>query len=498
MLNEIVENVKILCDNKVDNLAALNVLQAHLTYIFSIKDIKFKSIQNYNKAMPMAYYCLNFVPSGGVKNLLRNTIDYNIVSPVVDDYLKTYNNKRVEQLECQQVIELQGISDKVEARRKRQEQEQELKKVKEHKLLKTLTNATQASLYQTLSIINEEEYGSTLIYNSEFAEFYEDAIIGKDKTKKEFLSMLFNLYDGEYQSTNTVSTARENIYNIPAICVFLSDYRLLTENEKLSDNFKSYMARGMARRSFVYFSNSKNYYTDDFEYPNEQQKQIASDKLKGYSLKIKDIFDRLELHKTFNFNGECNKLINEYKKQVDKQISEFYKYTNRLSIENEILKLNIEHSTWKIIKLAVLYHILDTEGYSNLITPESFNKAVAFFNKTHNCLELLLKDKAITDYDKFYNYLITNVNRWVSKMELRSQNFVSSREFKMWFDDAVNSITDLAEKKGFEIATRTTGLRNQGVEVVLFEPEKYKFEPIDENKGKLIKLDTSDMEVSTI
>ena len=68
MLDSIVENIKILCDNKVDNLAALNCLQANLAYIFSIKDIKFKSIQNVVTAKPLAYYCLNFVPSGGVKN----------------------------------------------------------------------------------------------------------------------------------------------------------------------------------------------------------------------------------------------------------------------------------------------------------------------------------------------------------------------------------------------------------------------------------------------
>jgi hypothetical protein len=172
-----------------------------------------------------------------------------------------------------------------------------------------------------------------------------------------------------------------------------------------------------------------------------------------------------------------------------------------LSIENEILKLNLEHSTWKIIKLAVLYHILDTEGYSDIIEVGSFNKAIQFFNKTHNCLDLLLKDRSITDYDKLYNHLISNINHWVSKMELRGQNIVPARDFKMWFDDAMLNISEQAESKGFAVVSRSTGLRNQGMEVALFDPSVYRFDSkiIDGNeKGQLVKIDNSDIEVSTI
>ena len=501
MLNNIVENIKILCDNKVDDLSAMNLLQANLTYIFSIKDIKFKSIQNVVSAKPLAYYCLNFVPSGGAKNKLEDEIKSNIVVPVVDDYIKQYNNKRLEELECKQIMELQGIDDKVEARRKRQEQEAEKERVKNNPLKITFGNATQASIYNTLKIIKDMGYGSSMIYNPEFALYYEDAIINKDKTKKEFLDMLYNLYDGEYQSTNTVSTAREDIENLPAICIFLSDFRLYSENEKLATTFKGYLARGMARRSFIYFRNDINYYSADFKFPTEEEKLKSADILKGYSKKIKDIFDRLELHTTFNFNSEANKRINEYKIEVNKKIAEFYKYTNKLSLENEILKLNLEHSTWKIIKLAVLYHILDTEGYSNLITVDSFNKAVEFFNKTHYCLDLLLRDRSISDYDRLYNYLIANRNKWVSKMDLRNQNFVNSREFKTWFDDAMIAISEQAENKCFAIAQRATGKRNQGYEICLYQPELYRFDCREENnviKGDLIRLDNSDLEVSII
>ena len=75
MLGEIVKNLKVLCDYKINDLAALNILQAKLAYVFGLKDVKFKSIQNVSKSRPLAYYAFNFVPSGGVKNLLDSIID---------------------------------------------------------------------------------------------------------------------------------------------------------------------------------------------------------------------------------------------------------------------------------------------------------------------------------------------------------------------------------------------------------------------------------------
>ena len=503
MLDEIVKNLKILCDYKVNDLAVLNILQAKLCYVFSLKDVRFKSIQNVSKARPLAYYCFNFVPSGGVKNLLDSIIDDTLL-PFVNDYLKEYNNDRIDKLECEQVMELQNIHDKVELRRKKQEQETEMQKLKSNPLRRNITNATQAKLYNSLEIINEVGNGSIMIYNSEFANYYEDAIFNRDKTKKEFLDMLYNLYDGEYQGTDTVSTARSNLYNIPISCIFLSDYKLLSDNEKLSNNFKSYLARGMARRSFIYFMENENYYKNvkSRKYPSYDEKQEAIDNLKAYSKKIKDIFDNLVMHKEYLFNGEANDRINQYKRNIDITISEFYKYTDKLTANNEILKLDIEHSTWKIIKLAVLYHIIDSCGNGSFVKPSSFEKAVEFFEKTHKCLDLLLNNQVVNDYDNLYSFLVDNRNKWVSKTELRSQKFVAGRDFKSWFDEAMTAISVKIEEKGFAIAQRSIGKRSQGIEIALYEPELYKFRQIEVKdnkvKGELVKLDNKDIEVNTI
>lgn len=497
MLESIAEDLRIICDYKVSNIATLNILQSKLTQIMGFKGVKFQSIQNIGRFTPLAYFAFNFVPSGGAKNRLLSEIDLNLLK-FFNDYLKKYNEDRLDKLECDQTLRLQKITDKVELRRKKMECEAEVKAFAP--LKKEVTNATQAKLYKSLEIIKEAAAGSVMILNSEFANYYEDAILNKDKMKKEFLDMMYNLYDGEFQGTDTVSTSRENITNIPVACIFMSDYKLLLENEKLTGAFKSYLARGMARRSFIYFKKNENYYTENLNYATYDEKNAAIDRLKQFSEKLKLTFNDIKDGKEYYFNQDANDEINAYKKEVDKRIKEFYRYTNVLNLNQEILKLNLEHSTWKIIKLAVLYHILENPT-STFVTVQNFRKAVKFFNETHACLEEMLNDKLISDYDNFYNYLVENRNKFISKMDLRNQKFVPNREFKGWFDDALNNISEMCEEKGFNLVSRVTGKRNQGFEVALYEPDKYHFEAEFDGKfqkGRLVKLDNSDLEVSEL
>lgn len=497
MLEEIVKNLQIVCDYKINDIAAMNILQAKLTYIIGFKGCKFQSIQNVGRFTPLAYYAFNFVPSGGIKNRLLTEIDTNLLS-FFNQYLKKYNEDRFDKLECDWTLRLQKINDKVELRRKKMECDAELKAFK--KLKKEIANATQAKIYNSLEIINEAGEGSILITNTEFANYYEDAILNKDKMKKEFLDMMYNLYDGEFSGTDTISTSRENINNIPATCIFLSDYKLLLENDKLCNAFKSYLARGMARRSFIYYKKNENFYTQNIKYPSFDEKSQAIDNLKVFSNKLKLIFEQISSKKEYSFNQDANKAINEYKEKLNNRIKDFYKFTNVLSLDQEILKLNLEHSTWKIIKLAVLYHILENPS-SSFVTVDNFKKAISFFEKTHACLEEMLKEKLISDYDEFYNYLINKRNKFITKMELRNQKFVSNREFKTWFEEALTVIQQMADEKGFVMASRVTGKNNSGFEVCIYEPDKYRFEPEFDGKnikGKLVKIDTSDLEVSEL
>ena len=85
---------------------------------------------------------------------------------------------------------------------------------------------------------------------------------------------------------------------------------------------------------------------------------------------------------------------------------------------------------------------------------------------------------------------------------MRSQKFVAGRDFKGWFDEALTAISVKIEEKGFGLAQRAIGKRNQGTEIALYELELYKFKEteVKDNKikGELVKLNNKDIEVIEI
>ena len=117
MLNNITKSLKVLCDNKASEEAILNVLHAKLAHLFSFKAVKFNSYKNLNTSYPISYYGFNFVPSGGVKNLLINEIDNNLL-PFLRDECSNLNKKQKTDLECQHALDVSKIMDKTEKNRK--------------------------------------------------------------------------------------------------------------------------------------------------------------------------------------------------------------------------------------------------------------------------------------------------------------------------------------------------------------------------------------------
>ena len=287
-IKKIAKNINILCDNMVDEVAIINMLNAKLMHLMSFKGIKFQSIENLERPMPPSYYAFNFVPSGGVKNKLLMEIDR--LTPFYMDIINAYNEERYSELEKKHEQELYGLNASEEKALKK---EQYLEKKAFKELYWTVGDATQASIYNSMDIIANNGYGSTFLENTEFANYFEDAFLNRDKNKKEFLDMLFNLWDGEFVGTNTMTTARKNIKGISVSAGFMSDYKLILENSNLTRIFKSYCIRGMARRSWFYFSDKVNSYQKEYRMSTYEEKQNAIQELAIASKEIKEIYDKI-------------------------------------------------------------------------------------------------------------------------------------------------------------------------------------------------------------
>lgn len=498
-LNEIAKNLNIILDNKLEEEAILNILQAKLCHVLSFKNVRFKSSENLKTAFPISYYAFNFVPSGASKNRLLNEINNNLFY-WFEDELEKFHKERQTQLENEQDEYIFKKSDNYnenEFKKLKIQYEKEVENLK--KLPAEISASTQAAIYEYLAIMAKAKKGSILIKNTEFASFYEETIVSRDKDKKAFLNMLYNLYDGEYDASCAVSTNRENLKGLSVSCVLMSDYNLILQDNNLSKSFKSWLRQGMARRSFIYYKKGGN--RPKITCTTVEEKRKAYQYLADAGVLLKDIYNNIRENYIYEFSSELNNAVQQYKLDIMYKVDKLFEHTDVLDEETEIINLNLQSSAWKIIKLTVLYHIF-TNPTSILVQKESFDMAVNFFNKTNDFLFSLLDANSQSEYDLLYNYFTKNINKFVSKMNIRNKNFVHKNNFASWFnDETLTTLAEMAAKKKLGFVERVYGSKNQGREYALYEPDKYRFEAEFDGKfpkGRLVKIDNSDLEVSEI
>lgn len=486
-LDDISEQLKIICENKINEVAVKNILHAKLATVFSFKNITFTSYANMRNAKPISYYAFNFVPSGGVKGMLLDEINSTLLG-FYEEEIDKFNNERFESLENE--LELEMLDGTIGKSKELEDKKAELRLKKKcfKPLYSANTSGSQAKIYEHLLIISQNKKGAFCCENTEFANFFSEAFINKNTTNKEYLNMLFNLWDGKFDATDTVQTNRKNLSGLPFSAVLMSDPKLIIDDNKLMTFFINYLSTGMARRSFIYFKPQENYYKDFVEIqPNE--KEQAYKKLENYSTDIKRIFDNIIENTEYTFTEEANQRVMQHNKWVIEKVKEFYRLNDYLDDKTTILKLNIEHSTWKIIKLSVLYAILRNQP-KPLVKVEDFEKALKFFLETHECLKNMLFVNVISECDKLFNYLLRNLNKWQSRGDLRKQQFVKPDSyFTTWLEkEALPIIQDMVVKKGLGYVEQTTGKNKNKKELVIYDPLEYEYKLISETEGKLQRI----------
>jgi len=482
--DDIIKQIQILHDYKVNKNAGLNVLHAVLAHVFSFKNIRFESINNINSPAYLAYYAFNFVGSGGIKNVLLKDIKTKLV-PFFESELNSFNEKRKSAIELKFTKELNDLSTAPtnEFNAKTKEQKEALGNFR--KLEYSIGKGSTPSVYLSLDIIKKENKGSIFIENTEFMDDFEQAYFGNDLMGKQFFTCLNNFYDGEFIPTNTASIQREIVRGFSTNLVYMSDPSSLLESDKISKQFKRELKSGWARRSFLYYKKDENFYGENVYFPTAEEKDEAINKLKEYSKIISNIYFNIPDLMVYKFTPSANKAITEWKMLIGEKIKKLYTYTKRLNKDCKILEVNLEGSTWKIIKLAVLFHMLENPTKKD-ITSEPFKKACEFFEIMHKSLEDLLLDKTSSDYDEMYAYLLKNVNKFVSKTDLNRQNFVKPREFSRWINNAVNEMENLCEGTGLKFCSTMTGARNTGISYALYDPEKFNYNIISNKDNKIV------------
>ena len=403
LVDDIAENIKIQCDNELDKLAIYNILLSKWSSVIASKNIMTDSCRHV-KPCPLAYYGLNLLPSGGNKNKPLTAVE-DIFKWIEGEYDSANEKNKQKYIECAKE-KLTNPDDEKEIEKIEKRAENLLK-------LKSKTNgATAQKIYAICEQIAKSEFGSLFIYDTEFIKKFEAKINGK--SLDDTLDTIYNLYDGTPDFLDTVLTNRDFISGISCNVCYASDFSRLLRNQKINKEFKNYLQDGFARRLYLYSSKNVNGLQVQVDLPSVDELQLAKNKLVDFYNKTKALYNLINPVEVYEFSRKADIFIQKYHQGVKERIKREFSYTEVLSDDDEILKVNLNGSTWKIIKTAFLFHFIQNPT-SYKVGVECVEMAVNYFNAFHEHLKLFLDKKPIDKLDEYKNFVYKNLDVEMTK-----------------------------------------------------------------------------------
>ena len=397
LVDDIAENIRIQCDNELDKLAIYNILLSKWSSVLASKNIITDSCRHVQPC-PLAYYGLNLLPSGGNKNKPLTAVE-GIFKWIENEYDVQNEKNKQKYIECAKE-KLANSNDEKEIEKIEKRAENLLK-------LKSKTNgATAQKIYAICEQIAKSEFGSLFIYDTEFIKKFEARMNGK--SLDDTLDMIYNLYDGTPDFLDTVLTDRDFIGGISCNVCYASDFSRLLRNQKTNKEFKNYLQDGFARRLYLYSSKNVNGLQVEVNLPSVDELQFAKNQLVDFYHKTKEIYNKINPIEVYEFSKEANDFIQKYHKTIKQQVINEFSYTEILSDDDEILKVNLNGSTWKIVKTAFLFHFIENPT-SYKVNVDCVEMAINYFNLFHEHLKLFLDKKPMDKLDEYKNFVYKNL-----------------------------------------------------------------------------------------
>lgn len=444
LIREITKNIKIVLKNKIEEQAIENMLYAKMAHLFALKNIKFISTNNLKKPATLAYYAVNFIGSGGAKNQSVSMFD-DCVIPFLDEEYKRLDKEVANLMLAEELDLLDETSKNYETEKRKLE-----KKFSVGSVINFKTNGgTPAALYSKLEKIEKYKKGALFAQMTEFADYYRVSVENNQSVNKSFLDCLNNLYEGLFEPSDSMGTTRKEIKGVPFSLLFMSDIEEMMD-AKNNANFKRRLKSGYARRINFYFDREINYSKNPPPKVTIKEKLDAYESLKFCSTVIKGIYDKLPKDTEFVFTEEANEALDIWDEECEKEVRKFYAYDNKLTLENNIKKVEIENSTWKITKMAVLIQILKGEDLPR-VTADSVSRAIEFYKKCRRSLYNILEERQITKESELASYFLNRIGETVKKNDIKAQRFVNDNYFSKWFAESLNTVQDILADKGFEL-----------------------------------------------
>ena len=412
--------LNIMMDGNWSEPALINVVNAKLTYMLSLGGAKFRQYTNGNDII-LSYYGINFLPSGWGKDRVPNLINQNLIN-FTQDYMERVIKDYKEEYEQQEEYKIRQLDKK----QQKQAEFELQQKINNFRYLNTeIHDATVLGLYADAEIISRIGKGSLFLRIEELGD-YIDGITTGNKQKKELFEKLKEISDGRFTAT-TISgdNKRRTLNNIPVSALLYSDF----ENFKTTRNreyLNKMLRTGISRRSFIFIEEIKPV---NQAIPSHE-KQRALTEAQQLSEEIRNIFNNIQPN-SYLMSEEAHARIDKYKNEcIDK-------YNEEVAQKNITIQgLDIKESWWKILKLGVVYHILN-EPHNIIIRASDIEEAIDFYSNICNSFKILKDTHADSAAEKMIKYIIETDKSTIKMGDLRSQKFVGDVQFKKWFDEVI-------------------------------------------------------------
>ena len=450
-LEEIYLILKVQFPNLSEN-GILCIVLSKIAQIATSKRIQYKEIQRIKSPN---IYSIAFILSGGGKDRLYDVLDkhmFSFYNEWFDEKANEYVcNKQKENKEYKTSKNEKGVTI--------QEQNIEIRYP-----VAEVENGTQEGLFEDAKILEDAKFGSLFVKISELGLYLEYS----QYMNMQFLSTLFNGYDGKISSKSIKNGKREkSIKNLPINCLLFSDPTMF-QSISLREKFNMLMQTGLGRRAFIVFQPNKTRhieYDADIAYQKENEFYIQCEKI---NKKFKEIFEAIPMYGIYEQTQEA------YKEALHPYIIKLKELEEKT--ENNLLAKEIRSRELKAIKvsclLASLNHPKDLHIYK-----KDMLQAIELVEKLSKDIKEFINYRQKTDdhYDKLWQFFLDNTGIGFMRTNLIYQQYhhfgLSRDKFKDRFDDYIEAIKEMATDKGYFLDVKTVN-HNSGKMYTLLKIEE--------------------------
>ena len=419
-----------------------------------------------NSKIPINCYSFGFFGSGGGKGRVASAL-----SEIMSEYSKRLKNK----FDIQRnklILELQqkGYTQKQES-----QLIDELKRTfKGNDLLGDITTAGFRSSAEKFSQF-EKPIGGIFIIIDEFSEFIRYCM--KNELKNDTLTTFFKIYDnGKLAGTQLKEKSYESIDFLPTNIVMTGTYKKL-QNGDIGQFFRQKLDEGLARRAIMalpsanemaFFEkrNNDDYLKNPIEHFNSQ-KTMNTFIYQNLKKEIIEIIDNSENLKELKLDEDALLIFYNYKEHC---------YQRSKNIKDELLKVEMINRFWKALKLAGVYHCLNTKLGTSVLGLDAFRQAIYTVEYFGFHFKRFIENENVLETDYIIKILLENIDKLMTGRDISRHRYfkeikMGRRTPKQFLKDNTQQIREDCLAMGYLLDYQEIGKNKNGTQYTLTKIE---------------------------